>query len=164
MRGNLQKALDATETTYANLVSIANNITKEYVAEVDELISQAYENVDNLSNESIRGLILKLSLKSFSFGDVKEKAGLKAECAEALRKEAYAIEFNGAEGSVAAKENAATVNTSDEIMTETIYGVVASLFKTKLDECHRVVAALNTVLMSRMSEAKLAANMCESEG
>lgn len=164
MRGNLQKALDATETTYANLVAIANNIIKEYVAEVDKVIAQAYDNVDNLSNEMIRSLILKLSLKSYDFCDVKEKSGLKAKCAEALRKEAYAIEFNGAEGSVAAKENTATVNTSDEIMTETIYNLIANLFKSKLDECHRVVSALTAVLMSRMAEAKLASNMCESEG
>lgn len=164
MKGNLQAALDATEKTYDNLVSIANNIVKEHVAEINEMVMDAYENVDEMSNENIRNLILKLSLKTFSFGDVKEKSALKAECAEALRKEAYAIAFNGAEGSVAAKENAATIDTSDEILTETIYEVVANMFKTKLDECHRVVSALTTVLTSRMAEAKLTAKMYEGEG
>lgn len=164
MKGNLQAALDVTETTYDNLVSIANSIVKEHVAEVDDLVGTAYDDIDNLSNESIRNLILKLSLKTFSFGDIKEKSALKAECAEALRKEAYAIAFNGAEGSVAAKENAATINISDEILAETIYGVVANIFKTKLDECHRVISALTTVLTSRMAEAKLTAKMYEGEG
>lgn len=163
MKMNLQKALDSTETTYAQLVAIANDIVRDHVAEVDAMIKDAYDNVDNLTNEQIRSLLLKLSLKSYSFGDIKEKSGLKAECAEALRKEAYAIAFNGTEGSVATKENTATIDVSSEILTETIYTVVANLFKTKLDECHRVVSALTTVLMSRMSEAKLTATMYESE-
>lgn len=164
MKESLQKALDATETTYADLVSIANTIMKEHVAEVNKLIQQAYDNIDNLSNENIRQLITKLSLQSFNFGDVKDKATLKSKCAEALRAEAYALEFNKSEGSVAAKEHTATINTSDKILTNIIYDIIANMFKTKLDECHRVVAALTTVLTSRMSEAKLKANLCGNEG
>lgn len=159
----MQGALDATEATYSELVAIANSITKEYVAEVNSLVSEAYDNVDNLTNEAIRRLILKVSLKAFALGDVKEKSGLKAECAEALRKEAYAIAFNGADGSVAAKDNSATLSTSDKILVGKIYDVVADILKTKLDECHRVVSALNTVLMSRASDAKTTAEL-QKEG
>ncbi len=74
------------------------------------------------------------------------------------------MEFNKSEGSVAAKEHTATINTSDKILTNIIYDIIANMFKTKLDECHRVVAALTTVLTSRMSEAKLKANLCGNEG
>lgn len=154
MNIDLQNALDATQTTYEYLVGIANRITKDYVDEVDALVKEAYDNVDNLNNEAIRNLIMRISLKAFALGDVKEKSGLKAACAEALRKEAYAKAFNGADGSVAAKDNTATLNTSEQILTGKIYEVVAAMLKTKLDECHRVVAALTTVLTSRMAEAK----------
>jgi hypothetical protein len=159
MKIDLQKALDATESTYYELVAIANNIAKDYVSDVNALVADAYDNVDNLTNEALRGLITRISLKSFDLGDVKEKSGLKAECAEALRKEAYAIAFNGADGSVAAKDNSATLSTSSEILVGKIYEVVAALLKTKLDECHRVVAALTTVLTSRMAEAKAKADL-----
>ena len=159
MNIDLQKALDATQTTYEYLVGIANRITKDYVGEVDDLVDTAYDNVDNLTNETIRNIIIRISLKAFELGDVKEKSGLKAECAEALRKEAYAIAFNGADGSVAAKDNSATLSTSSEILVGKIYEVVAALMKTKLDECHRVVAALTTVLTSRMAEAKAKAEL-----
>lgn len=155
MRGNLQKALDSVEMTYSQLVEIANDIVNEHVVEVNVLIYGVTQNVENLTNDAIRESMLKLSLSAYSFSDIKEKSSLKAECAEALRKEAYATEFNGADGSVAAKESAATINTSDETLTETIYNLVASLFKAKLDEMHRVVDVLKTVLMSRVSEAKL---------
>ena len=159
----LQEALDRTDDVYQDLIEIANTIFKTYTGEVNDLIKGAINNVDNLTNEDIRLLIIKLSLQSFNFGDVKEKAGLKAELSETLRKEAYAKAFNLSEGSVASKESQATMKTSYENSVELIYNSVASLFKTKLDEIHRVVDALKTVLMSRMSEAKLTATMYEGE-
>ena len=155
MKGNLQKALDTTEQTYAQLVVIANEITNEYTRDINADIREAADNVNNLTNDTIRQLIIKLALKSYNFSEIKEKSVLKAECAEALRKEAYAVEYNKAEGAVAARDNSAIINTSDEILTEAIYNLVSSLFKVKLDELHRVIDALKTVLMSRMAEAKL---------
>lgn len=155
MKGDLQKALENCEKTYSQLVEIANGIVSEYTKELDMTISYATRNVENLTSEYIRNLMTQISLKSYSFSEVKEKASMKAECASILRKEAYAIEFNGSEGTAGTKENVATLNTSDEILTETIYNLVASLLKTKNDECHRVVDVLKTVLMSRMAEAKL---------
>ena len=155
MRGNLQEALDRTEAVYSELVDIANEIVGHYTEELDSIIKNATENINSLNNDTIRQLMITLALKSYSFSEVKEKAGLKAVCAEALRKEAYAIEYNRAEGAVAARDNAATIQTSDEVMTEAIYDLVAGLLKAKQDEIHRCVDALKTVLMSRMAEAKL---------
>ena len=160
----LQEALDKANDVYQDLAEITNQVVRSYTGEINKLIDEATDNVDNLTNEDIRKLIVKISLQSYQFGDVKEKSALKAACAETLRKEAYANSFNLAEGSVAAKENKSTINTSYQQMVELIYDGVASLFKTKLDECHRVVDALKTVLMSRMSEAKLTAAVYESEG
>ena len=159
----LQEALDKTDDVYQDLIEITNQVVNVYTGEVNKLIKEATDNVDNMTNEDIRMLIVKLSLQSFQFGDVKEKSSLKAACAETLRKEAYSRSFNISEGSVAAKENQATINTSYQQMVELIYEGAASLFKTKLDEIHRVVDALKTVLMSRMSEAKLTATMYEGE-
>lgn len=156
---DLQKALDNTDVVYAQLVEIAEDITGSYVAEVNLLITEAVNNVNNLTNDDIRDLIIKLSLKAYSFAEVKEKSALKFECAESLRKEAYAKEYNKAEGAVAARENTAVIETSGEIMTEAVYGLVSGLLKTKLDEIHRVVDSLKTVLMSRLSEAKLSSGM-----
>lgn len=163
MNEKLQTALNNADMVYDNLVVIANEIVEDYTGDIDSIISETTSNVENLSVEQIRQLILKLSLKSFAFSSVKEKAALKAECAETLRKEAYAREFAGAEGAVAAKENLATVKISNEVLVESIYNLVSSLFKTKLDELHRVVDALKSVLMSKMQETKLMASFSEGE-
>ena len=154
MKKSLQEALTNTDTTYKDLVKIADDIIAHYVVDVNKIIEDA-QKVEKLTNDDIRNLITKLALKAYQFGDVKEKSSLKAECAEALRKEAYAIEFNALDGSVASKDSAAILNISSEIMTEAVYNLVASLFKTKLDELHRIIDTLKTVLTSRLQEAKL---------
>lgn len=156
MKRSLEEALKNTDTTYNELVEIANKMIRIYTGDIDKVIADV-SNIENLTNDDIRNTMTKLSLKAYQFGDVKEKSSLKAECAEALRKEAYAKEFSLGDGSVASKDTNATLNISNEIMTEAIYNLVASLFKTKLDEIHRVVDTLKTVLMSRMQEAKLTA-------
>lgn len=161
VRGQLTKALDNADLVYADLVVIADDIIKPYLWEIDSLI-QIATTQDNLSNDDIRSLMFKLAMKSYSFSEIKEKSSLKAECAEALRKEKYAKKFNESDGTVAFKENQAVIETTDEILSETVYGLVASLFKTKLDEAHRVVDVLKTILMSRNSEAKLSQGILDS--
>lgn len=154
MKGNLKKALENTDTLYNDLVEIANGITKKCIKTLDDLIANAVNNINDLTNANLQDLMLNISLVSFSFSEIKEKSLLKANCAEALRKEAYAKEFIGSEGAVATKENNATLNISDEIMVEAIYDLVSSLFKTKLDEAHRIVDSIKSILVTRMQEQK----------
>lgn len=151
----LNKALDNVDLLYSDLVSAANVILDPYIKEVNSLVDYVNKNIEHMSNEDLRLYMMKLSLKGFTFSEVKEKSALKAECAETLRKEAYAKNFNAAEGSVAFRENTAIINSSYEMLSQNIYDLVASLFKVKCDEIHRVVDTMKTVIMSRMQEARL---------
>ena len=155
MKENVQKALDAVDMAYGDVIDIANSVTQEYLKDIDDLLKEAYDRVEMLTNDSIRMLIMKLTLKSYSFSEVKEKSQLKATLAETLRKEAYAKSFNAAEGSVAVRDNMSILQTSEQIVVEAIYDLIANLFKTKLSEIHNVISALTTVLTTRLSEAKL---------
>lgn len=155
MNQNVSKALDNIDMTYDELIDIANSICEEITGDLNTMIQVAYDNVENLTNDYIRQLLLKLSLRSYSFSEIKEKSSFKATLGETLRKEAYAKNFNSTEGTVAVRENTSVINTSAEILAEEIYTLVANMFKIKLDELHRVVDTLKSVLMSRMQEAKL---------
>lgn len=155
MNQNVSKALDNIDMTYDELIEVANDICADVVGDLDNMIKSAYDNIENLTNESIRSLLLRLSLRSYSFAEIKEKSIFKATLGETLRKEAYAKSFNAAEGTVAVRENTSIINTSAEILAEELYSLVASMFKVKVDEVHRVVDSLKSVLMSRMQEAKL---------
>jgi hypothetical protein len=156
MKKDLQKALDNVEMTYGELIAIATSIVDPIFADINSTInsienSQLYAS----STDSVRDVLLKLALKSFSLSEIKDKASLKQECAETLRKEAYAKSFNGTDGTVAFKENSALISVAEEILVESIYSLVSSMLKTKVDELHRVCDALKTILMSKMQEAKL---------
>ena len=155
MKPELEKALNAVEMTYKDIVEIADELVADYTKGLDNLIKSVEDRIDKISNDEIREIMLRLSIKAYSFGDVKEKSAIKAECAEIVRKEAYAVSFNSAEGSVAAKDNTSTLKVSNEIESECLYNLVANLFKIKLDETRRLIDTLKTILMSRLSEMKM---------
>ena len=121
---------------------------------INMIIASVNATVNAMSIDQIRDYILQIQLKAFEISEIKEKAALKAELAETLQKEKFAISFNGLEGSAAAKDKLALVETSAEIVTEALYNLIANLLKTKLDQLHRLVDALKSILMSRMQETK----------
>lgn len=155
MTSQVEKALNNIDESYQSLIVIAQEIFDETTAEIDDMMKTAYANIETFSNDAIRDLMLRLSLKSYTFSEIKEKAAFKSILAEVIRKEEYAQNFNQSEGTVAVRENTAIINTGSEILAEEIYTLVSSMLKTKLDEIHRVVDTLKSVLMSRMQEAKL---------
>lgn len=161
MAKDLQKALDNLGTTYDELVVIANDISSRYTKPIDDIINTV--DVIELSNDDIRRLLTELSFKSYSLGEAKEQLALKSEIADALMKEKQAVVFNGAEGTVDAKKNKALLDSSEELLVNSIFETVASLLKTKLDETHRIVSVLTTVITSRNAEAKLNAGVTDNK-
>ncbi len=155
MKQNVSTALEQVDIAYGELIEIANSLNEEFLGDINRMMESAYNDVDKLSNDAIRDLILRLSLRSYSFSEIKEKSLFKAALAETLRKEAYAKAYNETSGTAGVRDNTAIINTSAEILADEIYSLASSMFKTKLDEIHRVVDSLKTVLMSRLSEAKL---------
>lgn len=154
MDKKLETSLNNVEATYGELVVIANDMLDPIFIPINEIINKVNTSVNAMSIDQIRDYILMLQLKAFEISEIKEKAALKAELAEVLQKEKFAVSFNGLEGSAAAKEKLALVETSAEIVTEALYSLVANLLKTKLDQIHRLVDALKAILMSRMQETK----------
>lgn len=154
---SLNDALDRVEMTYQEINEIAKDIVSEFFGQADSLIREL-KDLNELDNDSIRNYMIKLSLTSYSLSEVKEKSAMKAEIAETLRKEAVARNYVEATGTASAKENEATLNSSSEMVSEALFNLVSSLFKTKSDEIHRVVDTLKSVLMSRNMEAKLTSN------
>lgn len=155
MNAQVTKALENIDLTYQDLIDFANDIFKATCSEIDTLIECAYNSIEEMSNDMIRDLMMKLSLKSYTFSEIKEKSAFKATLAETIRKSNYAENFNASEGTVAVRENIAIIQTGAEILSEEIHTLVANMLKTKLDELHRIVNTLQTVLMTRMQEAKL---------
>lgn len=160
-RPSLNEALANVESTYSEVVEIANDMLSDIFQPINNLVDEIREAGAGISAESLRDYMVRLQLRSYEISDIKEKSALKAECAEALRKEKYARTFNAAEGTAGVKDNTALLAASEEIIVEALYNLVASLLKTKLDEVHRLIDTLKSILMSKMQEAKLAMNGIE---
>lgn len=154
MNPKLQTALETVEMTYGELVEISNNMLGSILTPINDLIDEINSQITVLSIDSIREYMLMLQLKAYEISEIKDKSALKAELSEALYKEKFAVSFNGLEGSAAAKEKLALVEASSELLAESLYNLVASLLKTKVDQLHRLVDCLKSILMSKMQETK----------
>lgn len=154
MTNKLNEALQAVELSYKDLVEVSNAMTSAKFKAIDDMVAELNSKVNSLPVDTIRDYILQLQLKAYEIAEIKEKAALKAELAEAIQKQKFAEVFNGADGSAAAKDKVAQMAIAEEILTETMYNLVANLYKTKLDQLHRLVDCLKSILMSRMQETK----------
>lgn len=153
----LQDALNNVEMTYDQLRDIADNMVREYSANLDKLVAQV-SNIENLSNDALREIGLKIVLESYSFSEVVEKAGFKAKAAELLRKEKYSNIFNKEEGAIAARDNQTLVQISEEFVAEALYDLVANLFKNKRTEIRYIVDMFKVAITTRSSETRLTMN------
>lgn len=154
MKKDLEEALNKVELGYHELVEIANDTINPQFESINLLVDEINSKINNLSVDQLRDYLLKLQLEAFRLSEIKDKAQLKADLSEALEKEKYATVFNSLEGSAAAKDKLAQAEISQEIITETLYNLMAALFKTKVDQIHRMVAVLTSILMSKMQETK----------
>lgn len=154
MKQSLQDALDKVELNYHDLVDIANEATADQFDKANTLVDSITKNINKLTPDQIRDSMLQLQLEAYRLSEIKEKSQLKADLAEALMKEKYAMTFNSLEGAAAVKDKLSQVQIADEVVSETFYNLIAALFKTKVDQLHRLVSVLNSILMSRMQEAK----------
>lgn len=156
MAKNLDQALENVEMTYQQLVDIANEITTPLFNCANTTIDEVVTNINNVTADMISKYILDLSTKSYQLSEIKDKAILKQQCAETLREEKYSQELLTIEGKVDEKKSQASLNSSEETLVEMLYTMVASALKTKIDELHRVVDSLKSVLMFKLAEMKQA--------
>lgn len=157
MAKDLNKALEAVEMTYAQIKEIADNMLAVPFEEPNRIMETIQHNVESMSIDLLRDSILRLQLAVYSLSELRDRSGIKANCAEAIRKEAYAASYIGQEGTAGVKDSNTTLEISENIVAQCLYDLVASLVKTKVDMCLRMIDSLKSILMSRMQEAKISA-------
>lgn len=152
---DLNVALDDVNMVYRDIVDIADDILHDLFEPIDNLVNSMQEDINAYSVEELNSYAYRLQLRAYTLSETKDKAALKATVAEALRKEKYAKEFTGADGTVNTKENKAVLASSEQIAVEALYDLTANLVKTKQDQLHRLIDTLKSIVISRNQEAKL---------
>ena len=154
MNEKLNEALNNLETTYQELVEMANQMVKPITENADKLIKFLEDHVENITTNQLRNKMLEVQLAAAAIAGVREKSARKAQLAEALQKEKYATSFGKAEGTAAAKSSFATLESQPEEIMEILYNLITNLIKAKVDQLHRLVNIMQSVLMSRRQESK----------
>jgi hypothetical protein len=157
MAKDLNKALEAVEITYGQIKEIADSMLAGPFDEPNRIVEFIQNNVESMSVEMLRDAILKLQLTVYSLSELRDRSGIKATCAEAIKKEAYATAYVSQEGTAGVKDSNTTLAISENIVAQCLYDLVASLVKTKVDMLLRLIDSLKSILMSRMQEAKISA-------
>ena len=157
MAKDLNAALEAVEMTYVQITEIADSMLVGAFEEPNRIVEFIQYNVESMSIDMLRDSILRLQLAVYALSELRDRSGVKAMCAEAIRKEAYATSYIGQEGTAGVKDSNTTLAISENIIAQCLYDLVASLTKTKVDQLHRMIDSLKSILMSRMQEMKISA-------
>lgn len=154
----LTEALDYVQMTYEEFIDVADEMIKEFCGKSDNLAQRLNNSIDDLSETEINNYILKFSLESYKLASIKDKSLTKYDCAEMIKKYEYNKALLNQEGTAAVKDANASIAVASNQLAEIMYSYISSTLKTKVDEIHRVVAALQSVLISRMQEKKINLN------
>jgi arsenate reductase-like glutaredoxin family protein len=160
---NLETCMNAIEVQYKDVKDIVNSMLNKYINPLDNIINNLTNNIYNLTIDEIRIYLLQLQTSAYTLSDIKEKTLSKANIAEVIQKNNYAEIFNSSEGTAAARDKKATIETSGEAITQVIYDLAGSLLKNKVDQIHRLVDVLKSILISRQQELKIENLKSDSE-
>jgi len=155
---NLNEALNYIQMTYEEFIDVADEMIKEFCGKSDNLAQRLNNSIDNLSEAEINNYILKFSLESYNLAGIKDKSLTKYDCAEMIKKYEYNKSLLSQEGTAAVKDANASISVASNQLAEIMYSYISTTLKTKVDEIHRVVDALKSVLISRMQEKKISIN------
>ena len=147
MNAKLENALTNVETTYGELVEIANGMLKPLFDPINQLV--------NTINTELWDFQLRLGIESYKLANIKEQSSLKEACAEALYKEGLAKSYAEATGAAETKKQASILASIEKQAVSMLYSSISGILKAKLDEAHRLVNIIQNIQISRAAEAKL---------
>ena len=141
--------------TYNMLKPIVKETVAKNCKEIDIIINNIKKNLTNLSNKELQDYMLQLSIETYMFAERKDMSLLMQECAISISKSSQASVFNSTVGTQSVRNNQAIVDTLDKQTVAMIQNAIANCMKSKLDEAHRIVNVLSSILISKNAENKL---------
>lgn len=158
----IEEALDIVEATYAEITAIGDEMMAEHYKNANKILNIIDDDLENLSTKDIKNYMIKLGLASARLAAVKDKALSKFACAELIKKHEYSQALLVQEGTTNVKEAKASAVVAKEQVASLLYEYVAVSLKSKVDEIHRMVDILKSVLISNAQEAKMSWNTIDA--
>lgn len=153
-REKIEKAEAEVNDTYFYLTDAVKEIVNPITANLDKLVKDLSKGINLYTNSQLWDFQMQISVEAYNIGIAKEQTSLKQTCAEALYKEGLANSYNLSVGTQEAKKQQSILDTVDKQAVNMLWSAVSSLLKTKCDEAHRLVNAIQNIQISRAAEAK----------
>ena len=118
------------------------------------LVKELSKGINLYTNSQLWDFQMQISVEAYNISMAKEQTSLKQACAEALYKEGLANSYSLSTGTQEAKKQQSVLDTIDKQGVNMLWTAVSSLLKTKCDEAHRLVNAIQNIQISRAAEAK----------
>ena len=118
MAKDLNKALSEVEMTYSQIKDIADQMLSGPFEEPNRIVETIQYNIESMSIDMLRDYILRLQLAVYSLSELRDRSGIKAICAEAVKKEAYAAAYVNQEGTAGVKDSNTTLAISENIIAQ----------------------------------------------
>lgn len=154
----IEQAQQDVKEVYNQLVEVVRDATKEFTAPLDEIVAELSKGINLYSNSELWDFQLRLSVEAYRLGNIKEQNGLKQACADALYKEGLARAYSESTGTQEAKKQQSVIDCIDKQAVAMLHSTAYNLLKTKCDEAHRLVNVIQSIQISRASEAKNSAS------
>ena len=151
----INEAKKQVSETYAMLKPIVKETVSKNTKELDSIVNKVKKNLTTMTNKELQDYMLQLSIETYYFSERKDMSLLMQECAVALSKGTLADIYNRTTGTQAYRNNRAIVDSMDKQTVAIIQSAIANCMKSKLDEAHRIVSVLSSVLISKNAENKL---------
>lgn len=158
MKEELEKARQDVEELYKDLSGVIREVTNEYTSNLDSIFEELSKGINLFSNPQLWDFQVRLSIEAYCLGNIKEQGALKDLCADALYKESLAKSYSATTGAVEMRKQQSILDTLDKQAISMMYKSISSLLKTKCDEAHRMINVIQSIQISRASEAKQNAN------
>lgn len=143
---------------YKQLKDAAVESVNAMTATLDGMIKQLESGVGTMSNSELWDMQMKLGVETYKLGIAKEQSSLKSTCSDAFYKLSLAQSFCSIDGAQETKKQKSIADNIETQAVAMIYSTASSILKTKMDEAHRIVNIIQSILISRASDAKNSGN------
>jgi hypothetical protein len=157
----MNSSINEVKEVVKKLEPIVNGFEKRYASKLDKIVKEVTDNIENLSPSQMRMYMLKLNLEVYNLIDVKSKASLSHDIANAVYKSSYSEQYLNCSGTVENRRQQATVAMNDKDVVKLLYSNIESRMKDRVDLAIKLINTLSNILISVAAENKINSKLYE---
>lgn len=137
---------------------MVTQLVADYCADLDAYMLQIRQTLDSglpITDEQLDTFTLHLPNLLYFTGEAQESLGIREDVAKAIKQDLYNVVREKAQGTVADKDTAADLATTQEAIVHSVYQRAYKKVKLRMDAGYEMLASVKKVMSRRISEYEL---------